>query len=75
MVKPGGRIVMVWPVLQAGKDKLPLPLINEVRSHSLELVDMLTKQVPGNWHNNRKTLWYARPDARVIREIVVLQKQ
>ena len=75
MVKPGGRIVMVWPVLQAGKEYLPLPLINEIKLHGLELVEMLPKQIPNGWRNNRSTLWYARPDARVIREIVVLQKQ
>jgi len=74
MIKPGGRIVMVWPVLRVGNNNLPLPLINEVKSYGLELVDMLPKQVPGSWRNSRGTLWYARPDARVIREIVVLER-
>ncbi|HCM45278.1 MAG TPA: hypothetical protein DIS54_00355, partial [Candidatus Veblenbacteria bacterium] len=75
VVKPGGKIAMVWPVLRVGKDNLTLPLINEVKSYGLELVDVLPKEAPASWRNNRRTLWYARPDARVIREIVVLQRQ
>lgn len=75
VLKPGGRIVMVWPVLQAGKNNLTLPLISELKNFDLGLIDILPKTVPSSWRNNRGTLWYARPEARVIREIVVLQKQ
>ena len=72
VVKLGGRIVMVWPVLKVGQNSVVLPLINEVKSLGLEVVDMLPKQTPPEWRHERKTLWYSRPDARVIREIVVL---
>lgn len=75
MIKPGGRIVMIWPVLRAGNQNLTLPIINDVKANGLELVDVLPKAAPASWRNNRGTLWYSRPDARVIREIAVLQKK
>lgn len=74
VVKNNGRIVMVWPVLRFGNKNLALPLLNELKSLELKQVDFLPAQAPAEWRNDRKTLWYFRPDARVIREIVVLQK-
>ena len=74
VVKDDGRIVMVWPVLRGRKNNMTLPLIEEVENFGLRIVPLLPKEVPESWQNKRGTLWYARPDARVIREIVVLKK-
>lgn len=74
LLKPGGRLVMVWPVIRVGKQEHPLPLMGSLREVELSMVDALPPEAPKDWHNDRGTLRYARPDARVGREIVVLQK-
>ncbi len=75
VIKPGGRIVMIWPAWRAGRKNLFLPLVNELASLGLKQVSLIPAQIPSSWLNQRDTLWYYRPDARIIREIVVLEKQ
>lgn len=75
VVKQEGRVVMVWPVLRVGNKNITLPLLNEAKEFGLMPIKLLPSQAPTDWHNDRGTLWYFRPDARVIREIVVLQKK
>lgn len=75
IIKSSGRVVMIWPVWRSGRDYLTLPLINEIEKLSLVVLDVLPKEAPTEWRNNRKTLWYSRPEAKVIREIVVFKKE
>lgn len=74
LLKTGGRIVMVWPAWRLGKENLTLSLLDELGKWRLKIIDLLPPQVPAGWHQPRGTLWYFRPQARVIREIVVLEK-
>lgn len=74
VIKPGGRIVMVWPALRSSKKNLFLPILDELSSLGLRQIDLLPQLAPSSWHNSRGTLWYFRPDAKIIREIVVLEK-
>jgi tRNA (guanine10-N2)-dimethyltransferase len=74
VLKDDGRIVMIWPVIRAGRTNLTLPLLRELKEIGLMQVDPLPSEIPSSWHNSRNTMWYARPDARVIREIIILKK-
>lgn len=69
-----GRIVMVWPVLRTASGELALSLHELLPKIGLRLVRVLPPVVPQVWHTSRGTLRYERPDARVGREIVVLER-
>ncbi len=74
LVNPKGRIVMVWPVLRAASGEIMLPLPELLPKIGLRLIDVLPPVVPQGWHTSRGTLRYERPDARVGREIAVLEQ-
>jgi tRNA (guanine10-N2)-dimethyltransferase len=73
LLAPGGRVVMVWPVLVAGKTSLPLPLMEAAHQAGFNLVDQLPSLAPSQWRNERNTLYYHRPGQYVGREIVALE--
>ncbi len=75
LVKSGGRVVMVWPVWRASGKNLTLPLLDKIKELDFKQVDVLPPAAPASWRNSRNTLWYSRSDSRLIREIVVLEKQ
>ncbi|MDP3985812.1 MAG: DNA methyltransferase, partial [Candidatus Veblenbacteria bacterium] len=60
MLKLGGRIVMVWPIIKPGRGELALPLMAELKKLGLVLVDALPKEAPPEWRTIRGTLLYAR---------------
>lgn len=74
VVAPGGRIVMVWPIIKAGNSELLLPLHGFLPKVGLKIVNTLPSEAPQEWHTPRETLRYERPDARVGREIIILQR-
>ncbi len=74
LVRRGGRIVMVWPVIMVGRKAHPLSLMGALHETGLRIADVLPAEAPSEWRNDRGTLTYARPDARVEREIVVLER-
>ncbi len=75
LLKPGGRVVMVWPMYQQRGSYEAIPLIAEVAKLGFRLI------LPAIRHTSlatslteRGTLWYHRPDQAVAREIVVWEK-
>lgn len=74
LVAPGGRIVMVWPSIKASETELTLPLLELLPKLGLAIVDILPPEAPHGWRSPRGTLRYERPDARVGREVVILQR-
>ena len=72
ILKPGGRIVMVWPVFNtsAGRIMLSQKIIGR-----LKIVSPLPhtfQSLPGT--TNRQTLLYGREGQKVWREIIILEK-
>ncbi|MFW0862080.1 MAG: TRM11 family SAM-dependent methyltransferase [Candidatus Komeilibacteria bacterium] len=78
VLKPGGIIVMVWPVFVDKKDnRLYLNLKDKVESLNLEFKDYL-KNIDLSIERltaHRKTYYYYRVGQRVGREIVILEKK
>lgn len=74
LVKPGGRLVMIWPLFNSGSRQYALPLTGEAKKIGWIIENCLPAAVPVEWVNLRHTLIYERPDQRVGREIVVLRK-
>lgn len=69
ILKPDGRVVMIWPVFNKNKF---LPLENEIKKLGFKIEPLL----PPNFAHlltPRGTLIYARPEQRVGREIVKLR--
>src|SRR6056297_2354971 len=71
ILKPGGKIVMVWPIFQKGG----LTLRPELKNFKIKsaLPENLKKNPSLNL-TQRNTIIYKRPDQKVWREIVILQK-
>jgi len=83
VLKPGGRVVMVWPAWRVGGNRWKgssknsekityLPMINQVIDMGFKKVNILPKDVISDFNikqNERKTLIYSRPDQVVLREI------
>ena len=72
ILKPGGRIVMIWPVFNtpAGRIMLSQKIVSK-----LKIVPPLSQAylaLPGN--TGRQTLLYGREGQKVWREIVILEK-
>lgn len=71
---PGGRLVMVWPVLQGRGLKLELPLLDVATKCGFKIEKFLPSQVPESWFRPRGSLLYERPGQRVAREVFVFSK-
>ena len=67
ILKPGGEIVMVWPIILNQK----LNLQKKLEELPLQLVPLLSKT---SWFEEQKSLIYSRPDQLIKREIVKIKK-
>ncbi len=71
ILKPGGRVVMIWPMFYGQKPITPaydgFRMINMI-PEELRTSEFIKK-------HNRETIIYGRPGQKVYREIVVLEKQ
>lgn len=78
ILKPGGRVVMVWPVFRVGNGKKvwldEQILLKHSSFYITNVLQQFTKSEVVQWHE-RKTLLYARQGQHVEREIVALQKK
>lgn len=71
VLKPGGRVVMIWPLFYGQKPITP-------RYDGFKMIDMIPEEIRGSQFikkNNRPTIIYGRPGQKVYREIVVLDKE
>jgi tRNA G10 N-methylase Trm11 len=73
VLKPGGRVVMIWPVLKTKNDRI---FLSSKLAGNFKIVPALPKELmSGNIKlTNRQTLMYGREGQRVWREVVILQK-
>lgn len=72
ILKPGGLAVMVWPVFKTKNDRI---FMSAKIAGSLKMIEPLPVDLIDTLKlTNRNTLLYGRPDQRVWREIVILQK-
>lgn len=71
LIKPGGRVVMIWPQFRAGNKTWKLnPKISKfVLKPTLDAEGFVKE------NSGRKTLIYGREEQKVWREIVVLEKK
>lgn len=85
VLKPGGRVVMVWPAWQIAANKLGgekelsyLPLIERMTKLGFKKVNVLPKEIINKYGlklNDRKSLVYSRPNQVVFREIWIWEKK
>ncbi|MDP2736172.1 MAG: DNA methyltransferase [bacterium] len=72
ILKPGGKIVMIWPVFQGKLSTFIYPNID-----SYKIIDPIPANLQKNIFLNltaRKTMVYGREEQKVWREIIVLEK-
>lgn len=70
VLKPNGRVVMIWPLFYGQKPIMP-------RYDGFKIINMLPENFRDSEFikkNNRETIIYGRPGQKVYREIVVLEK-
>jgi len=70
-LKPGGRVVMVWPSFYGQRPINP-------NYNGFEMLNMLPKNLENSQFikkNNRNSIIYGRPGQKVFREIIVLEKK
>ncbi len=72
ILKTGGRAVMVWPVFAAAQGRITL---SQKIIGNFKLIPPLPQKFSTlSGGQNRQTIIYGRPDQRVWREIVILEK-
>lgn len=74
ILKPGGKIVMIWPIFRINKKSFEI----NPRVEGYEIINPLPEDLRKNKNiklTNRNTIVYGRPNQRVWREIVVLEKK
>ncbi len=69
ILKPGGRVVMVWPVLRGAKNSFMNPKIE-----GFKIVSQIPGDLKGVESTDRGTIVYGRRGQRVWREITTLEK-
>ncbi|MFA5155132.1 MAG: methyltransferase domain-containing protein [Patescibacteria group bacterium] len=70
ILKPGGRVVMVWPIYYGER-----PLHPNIQGFKmLDMVPEELRRSPFIKKSDRTTIIYGRPGQKVYREIVVLEK-
>ena len=70
ILKPGGRVVMVWPMFYGEKPMTP-------DYAGFKVMNMIPADLRGNEfikQTKRDTIVYSRPNQKVYREVVVLEK-
>lgn len=71
VLKPGARAVMVWPVFKTKSDRI---FMSAKIAGPMKMVKPLPENLKELKLTNRQTLLYGRPDQRVWRELVILEK-
>jgi tRNA G10 N-methylase Trm11 len=67
--KPGSRLVCVWPVFASSHGTLAVDLYEEIEALGYRQINPLE-----GWTDKPATLTYSRPEQRVKRNIVVLER-
>lgn len=70
VLKPGGRVVMIWPLYYGQKPMSP-------DYDGFQILNMIPEKLRDSEFikkNNRETIIYGRPGQKVYREVVVLEK-
>lgn len=70
ILKPGSRVVMIWPLFYGQKSISP-------KYDGFKMLNMIPKSLQTSEYlkkHNRETIVYGRPGQKVYREIVVLEK-
>jgi len=70
VLKPGGRVVMIWPLFYGQRPIAP-------SYEGFKILDMVPEELRNSRFikkNNRPTIIYGRPGQKVYREVVVLKK-
>lgn len=72
VLKPGGRAIMIWPIFKTKNDRI---FLSSKIAGELKMIKPLPEALSKDLKlTNRETLLYGRPDQRVWREIVILEK-
>jgi len=73
ILKPSGRLIMVWPILMSENKPMFLPL----RLANWRLVSPWPASLPWRFKaiSHRQTIIYGRAGQKVWREIVILEKK
>ncbi|MFZ5390809.1 MAG: TRM11 family SAM-dependent methyltransferase [Patescibacteria group bacterium] len=75
VLKPDGRLVMVWPAWRLSQEQyLFLNLVDKIKETGFRVVNLLPTKAPSTWLTGRGSFLYQRPDQKVAREIWVLEK-
>lgn len=75
VVRPGGRVIMVWPMYLHHTQYELLPIMSEVTKIGFNPILPAVRHTPlASELTERGTLWYHRADQAVAREIVLWQK-
>lgn len=77
VLEPSGQVVMIWPIWQTGKLWQTLPKEKIIKSDCWQIKNFKLSDLnlQSELFNERGSLWYARPDQIVGREIWVLSKK
>jgi len=71
VLKPGGRVVMIWPMFYGQKPITP----NYAGFKMINMLPVDLRESEFIKKHNRETIIYGRPGQKVYREIVVLEKE
>jgi tRNA G10 N-methylase Trm11 len=81
LLKPGGRVVMIWPVFMNSGNKImldiniPHGIKNDIPLPSAVLNNIISDKIHNKEISIRNTLIYGRNDQKIWREIVLLTKE
>ena len=77
ILKPEGRIVIIFPVFKIGTEQHFLPILDEIKKIGWQIIN----PIPENLRNHptikltsRQSIIYSRPDQKVLREIFIFKK-
>ncbi|MDD4607436.1 MAG: methyltransferase domain-containing protein [Patescibacteria group bacterium] len=77
VLKPGGKIVMVWPIFTLGKQEFKLNILDQVTELDFKQLDLLPqefKQKKDMKITSRGSIIYSRRGKGVLREILMFKK-
>ncbi len=78
ILKPAGKIVMLFPVFHTEKQDFFLPIIDEIKKIGFTVADPLPeefKKYPFLETTPRNSILYFRPDQKVFREILIFTQK
>lgn len=78
ILKPNGRVVMIWPVFQFNSQRYFLPILDDVIKQGWQVM----RPIPDNIGEKniiklteRQSIIYSRPNQKVLREIFIFQPE